>query len=100
VAQTPEAKVKKQIDAVLKAAGVYYFTPTTGGFGRSGVPDRVACVNGYFLGIEAKAKGGKTTALQERELKAIYDSGGVALVITETNLDLLRGTLKLLMEPA
>jgi len=52
------------------------------GYGRAGIPDFVACVAGTFVAIEAKGKGGKTTALQDRELQRINDAGGIALVVT------------------
>ena len=52
---TPEQKVKKKVVAQLKEMGAYYFTPMTGGYGYSGVPDIVGCYKGYFFGIECKA---------------------------------------------
>jgi len=50
------------------------------------VPDFLACHKGQFIGIEAKAGKGKTTALQEDNLQRIRDSGGSTLVINETNM--------------
>jgi len=58
MADTPEAKMKKKVDKVLKEAGVWYFAPQSGIYGRSGIPDRIACVNGRMIGIEVKAAGG------------------------------------------
>jgi Holliday junction resolvase len=91
VADTPEKKVKKKIVAILKKHNVYYFYPVTGGYGASGVPDVIACVNGVFFGIEAKAdmKKNKPTALQLKNLTDIEAAGGVALVIDAHNLDVL-----------
>lgn len=83
---TPEAKVKKQVVAVLKKHGAYYFYPVTGGYGRSGVPDIVACFKGKFLGIECKAGNNTTTALQQKNLREITDNGGLALVISEEDV--------------
>lgn len=83
---TPEAKVKKRVVAVLKKHGAYYFYPVTGGYGRSGVPDIVACWKGRFIGIECKAGDNTTTPLQEKNLREIRESGGVALVITEKDI--------------
>jgi Holliday junction resolvase len=80
---TPEKKVKENVVAVLRALDAYYFYPATGGYGRSGIPDVVACLYGQFIGIECKAGSGKTTALQERELQAIKDAGGIAIVYSE-----------------
>ena len=98
MAQTPEAKVKKQIRAILEHYDVYYAMPIGTGFGNAGVPDFLCCVNGYFIAIEAKAGKGTTTALQEKHLREIRNTGGVALVITERNMGLLEGTIKLLKD--
>lgn len=89
MAATPEKKVKDKVVAILKQEGAYYFFPATHGFGRSGVPDVVACVNGYFLAIECKAGKNKPTALQIREIENIRHAGGVAVVVNETNWDML-----------
>lgn len=93
---TPEAKVKKAVTKILKDRGAYYFTPVTGGFGASGVPDIVACFHGKFIGIECKAGNNQPTALQQKNLDDIEKAGGVALVINERNLDNLVGILKLI----
>ena len=69
---------------------MYNFMPATHGYGRSGVPDIIACFNGRFIAIETKAGKGTTTTLQERELDLIRRSGGVAMVINEENLDELK----------
>ena len=89
MAKTPEGKVKDKVVAVLKQEGAYYFFPATHGFGRSGVPDVVACVNGHFLAIECKAGKNKPTALQVREIEGIRKAGGVAVVVNEENWDML-----------
>lgn len=96
MAMTPEAKVKKQIRAILDAEGVYYAMPMGTGYGNSGVPDFLCCVAGWFLAIEAKAGKGKTTALQEDHIKRIRTASGTALVINETNIDELVRVLALI----
>ena len=78
VALTPEGKVKAKVRRMLDAASVYHFMPATGGYGRSGVPDLVGCCNGKFFAIECKAGKGKTTALQDNELRKIKEAGGIA----------------------
>lgn len=98
MAKTPEKIVKDKIVAVLKSEDVYYFFPATHGFGRSGVPDIVACVSGKFLAIECKAKGNKPTALQIKEIESIRRNGGVAVVADETNWDMVRGLVKSLRD--
>jgi len=94
MATTPEAKVKAKIKAILKAHNIYYAMPIGTGYGNSGVPDFLCCVNGKFLAIEAKAGKGTTTALQEKNLKAIRESGGETAVIYETNVAYLEKWVK------
>jgi hypothetical protein len=93
MATTPEKKVKDAVTKILKAYNAYYFYPATGGFGRSGVPDIIACYNGQFIGIECKAGTNSTTALQKRELMNIEVSGGIPMVVNETNIEDVRGVL-------
>ena len=89
MAQTPEAKVKAKIKALLKEYGIYYAMPIGTGYGSSGVPDFLCCVNGKFVAVEAKAGKGEPTALQYKNLSNINASGGYTCVINENNLDYL-----------
>jgi hypothetical protein len=95
VAQTPEAKVKAKVGAQLKALGVYYFYPVTGGYGSSGVPDIVGCYRGRFIAIECKAGNNTPTPLQQKNIDDITKHGGVVWVVNENNVnevtDILRG---------
>lgn len=94
MAATPEAKVKKKVVEILKGYGVYYFFPATHGFGRSGVPDIVCCINGRFAAFEIKAGNNKPTALQEREIRRIQETKGIAAVVREDNIDLVTTIIK------
>lgn len=98
MAQTAEVKVKNKIKAILKEHGVYYAMPIGTGYGNAGVPDFLCCVNGKFLAIEAKANGGKTTALQDKNLRDIGFAGGVTFVLNEDTIEALSGYIKLLKE--
>ena len=94
MADTPERKVKKKVTNILKTAGAYYTMPVTSGFGNSGAPDILVCYQGVFFGIECKANGGKPTKLQLSNLAQIKQAGGVALLIDETNIELLNQYLQ------
>jgi hypothetical protein len=94
MAQTPEAKVKAKIKALLKKYGVYYAMPIGTGYGNAGVPDFLCCAGGRFLAIEAKANGGKPTALQLKNINEINSCGGTAIVVDETGLTMLEAVLK------
>jgi Holliday junction resolvase len=94
MASTPEGKVKTRVKRILDEYGVYHFSPATGGYGRSGVPDIVCCYKGYFFAIECKAGGNTTTALQDREIDRIKKAGGLVWVVNEDNTDSVRNLLK------
>jgi hypothetical protein len=81
MADTPEGKVKKKLDKMMRAEGVWFYSPQAGPFGVSGIPDRVAVVAGQFVGIECKAdRTKKPTALQEKCMRDIEIAGGKCFV--------------------
>ena len=90
MASTPEKKVKDEVKKLLKLHNAYYFSPVTGGFGTSGVPDLVACIKGKFIGIECKAGKGKPTALQEKNLITIMNANGIAVLVNERGIETLK----------
>lgn len=94
MARTPEAAVKHEVQKLLKELEVYFFTPVTGGYGRSGVPDLVCCMDGRFLAIECKANGNKPTPLQNREMDLIRAAKGIAMVVREDNVEDVRLTIR------
>ena len=94
MASTPEKKVKDKVTKLLKSMGIYYFSPATHGFGRSGVPDLICCYNGLFVGIECKAGNNTPTALQEKEMQAIRTAGGYTFVINEQTIEQLAEKLQ------
>jgi Holliday junction resolvase len=89
MAKTPESKVKRKVAEILIHYDAYYFSPPANGFGRSGIPDIIACYRGQFIAIECKAGKNTTTALQRKELSRIEIAGGYSLVINESNIDQL-----------
>jgi len=91
---TPEKKVKDKVKKILEDNGAYYFMPATGGYGKSGVPDIVACLQGKFIGIECKANGGRPTALQEKNLNDIMAVGGFSVLVDEGGIEMFRSMLE------
>lgn len=51
------------------------------GYTRRGVPDILASVNGWFVGIEVKADHGTPSDLQLESIQEIRASGGYAWVV-------------------
>ena len=92
-----EKWVKQQVVKMLKERHVYYFFPVAGAYTSIGVPDIVACIKGRFVGIECKAGNNRPTELQLRNLEAIRDNGGVALVVSENDLEVLKQRLETLI---
>lgn len=86
---TPESKVKKQVKEILKNLGAYYVMPVTSGYGNSGAPDFLVCIQGKFIGIECKSGKKKPTALQLKNLNLIDKAGGWTFVINEENVSSL-----------
>jgi hypothetical protein len=91
---TPEGKVKVAVVKLLRQYNVYYFFPPANGYGRSGIPDIVCCVNGHFLAIECKAEGKNMTALQFKECDKIKAAKGYFLMVDGVNLPELEKGLK------
>jgi hypothetical protein len=94
MARTPEAAIKAKIHAALKAQGAYAVNYIGGLHANNGTPDILACLNGRFIGIEAKAGNNKPTDLQIQNLRRIDIAGGTALVINENNLELVNDLRK------
>ena len=91
-ARTPEGRVKAKVDKLLSQMGVWFFSPQSGIYGRAGIPDRIACVDGLLVGIEIKAdKTKKPTKLQIDCMARIEASGGRCFVVyDDESLEVLR----------
>lgn len=76
--KTFENKIKKY----LRQIGAWHIKYWAGSqFTKSGVPDILACVNGYFLAIEVKAQNGKPSELQIHTIKEIQKARGFAMIV-------------------
>jgi len=85
MAMTPEGKVKKTVGAQLKGINAFFFFPTTGGYGASGIPDVVGCLDQFMFSLELKAGRAQPTALQAMQMRKIQEAGGIAIVVNEIN---------------
>jgi len=67
---------------MLRDKGVWYFYPASNGFGRAGIPDLIAIVNGVFVGLECKSDPSKKpTKLQQKCGEDIEKAGGVWFLV-------------------
>ena len=94
MAKTPEGEIKDQVRKVLDEMGAYYFFPAANGYGRTGIPDVIACYKGHFIGIECKAGSKQPTALQQRELNNIEKAEGTGILVNADNISNLKNILE------
>ena len=54
MAQTPEGKIKAKLDKMLNTfkPNLWFYSPQSGIYGKSGVPDRMGCFYGLTIGID------------------------------------------------
>lgn len=71
----------------LDSQGAWYVKFFANSFTKSGIPDILACVNGYFVGVEVKAQNGKPSELQLYNVKKIREAGGFAVVLYPSAFD-------------
>ena len=76
-----EKNFENKVKAYLRTRNAYFVKFFANAFTRSGVPDILACVNGYFVGIEVKAQNGKPSDLQLHNVRQIRAAGGFAFVL-------------------
>lgn len=89
-----EKQFENKIKKYLKDHGAYFLKYWAGAqFTKSGVPDILACVNGYFVGIEVKAQNGKPSELQLYNIQQIRKAGGFAYVVYPSGWERLKDIL-------
>ena len=77
-----EKNFENKIKKFLEAQGAWFIKYWAGAqFTKSGIPDILCCVNGYFVAIEVKAKNGKPSELQLYNVRKIREAGGIAIVL-------------------
>lgn len=82
MAETPEAKVKKKVKALLEEHKAWFNMPVPTGYG---IPmlDFVGCHRGRFFSVETKAPGAKLTPRQEFTKAEMEAAGGAVFIVGE-----------------
>ncbi len=80
--KTPESYEKDEICKYLDSLYCWYYKPFMAGYGKSGVPDIIACIRGRFVSIEVKREGKEPTTCQNLRMKEIRDCEGTAVAGT------------------
>lgn len=83
-----EKNFENKIKQFLKDKGAWFIKYWAGGqFTKTGIPDILACVNGYFVAIEVKGPNGKPSELQLYNIDKIRKAGGIAVVLYPDQFD-------------
>ena len=82
-----EKNFENKIKKFLKENGCWFVKYFANRNTRSGVPDILACVNGYFVAIEVKGENGKPSELQLWNRDKIREAGGIAIVLYPEQFD-------------
>jgi Holliday junction resolvase len=93
-----EKYFENKIKGWLKEHDCYFVKFFANRMTKSGVPDILACVNGYFVGIEVKAQNGRPSELQMHNVKKIREAGGFAYVVYPSGWDKLKEILEGLLK--
>lgn len=69
-----------------------------GGFQKSGIPDIIACINGFMVAVEVKASNGRPSELQKLNISRINKSGGLGVFLYPEGFEefktLIKGVIK------
>lgn len=82
-----EKHFEKKIKAYLQNEDAWFVKFFANSFTKKGIPDVLACVDGYFIGIEVKAENGHPTELQIYHCEKIRKAGGFAFILYPTGFD-------------
>lgn len=105
-----EKKFEKQVEKHLATVGVYQAgTPSNkmtveqtgwftkiwgGGYQKSGIPDLILCVNGFFISVELKAPNGHASELQKLNTARINQSNGIGIILFPDGFDEFKKIIK------
>lgn len=84
---------ENKIKQWLKDHNCYHVKFFANSYTKRGVPDILACVNGYYVGIEVKAQNGKASDLQYYNIRQIRKAGGFAYIVYPSGWEELKKIL-------
>ena len=85
-----EKNFENKIKNFLKKENCYFFKFWGTMYTRAGVPDLIACVNGWFVGIEVKSDIGKPSEIQLVNIDEIHRNKGFAVVVHPEGFEQLK----------
>lgn len=91
-----EKRFENKIKRYLNEQGCWNVKFFANAYTKKGVPDILACINGFFVGIEVKAKNGIVSELQKWNISEIRKSGGIAIVLYPQDFEKFKKLVELL----
>ena len=76
-----QKKLRLSLQAVIPDKQAYTLKIHGDRFSAPGVPDVLACLDGFFIGIECKMWRGRPSEAQQLHLRDIIRSGGIGLYL-------------------
>lgn len=86
----PEKSFENKVKKYIEDQGGWQVKFFANKMTKEGIPDVLACVNGYFLGLEIKAQNGKPSDLQIYHCNGIRKAGGFAFIVYPSGFDDLK----------
>lgn len=93
-----EKNFENKIKNYLESQNVWFVKFFANAYTKKGIPDILACVNGYFLAIEVKASNGTPSELQKYHIKKINKSNGCAIVLYPKDFEIFEKIIKSMLE--
>lgn len=76
-----ESRYQTKVEKFLRDQGCWYLKYWGGGqYTKTGIPDLLCCVGGYFVAVELKATHGRPSDVQLTKLRDIEKAGGIAML--------------------
>lgn len=76
-----EKNFEEKIKRYLESKNCWFVKFFANRMTKVGVPDLLACVNGFFVAIEVKASNGRPSELQLYNRRKIRESGGISIIL-------------------
>lgn len=89
----PEKTFENKIKKFIEGQGGWQVKFFANSFTKNGIPDILACVNGYFLAVEVKAQNGHPSELQLHHCNEIRKAGGFAYVVYPSGFEKLKSII-------
>lgn len=93
----PETLFRKKVTAFLKTLP-HTFQMSVQQKAIVGSPDKLVCINGFFVALEIKSSTGKVSAAQAYVLDSVEKAQGISLVVAPENWELVQKILSELAE--